>query len=162
MLLQTLLVGHIRPSSYHVPEALAATHPDILDPQTCVQSGVLCTRSCTVDQFNDLALKAKEEEARQRDTQGHPVQVLRWDTMAQTVQTLDDDMLTDEFLQMCKTPGMCASLNSRWDASDSAETLSTYTHGVVTGVPPDQLRRSVACLATVTRNLDQSHANKST
>jgi hypothetical protein len=146
----------------HVPEALAAAHPDILDLQTCVQSGVLCTRNCTVDQFNDLALKAKEEAERQRGTQLHPIQVLRGDTKvkgANGADALDDDMLTEEFLQMCEAPGMFAQLDRRWNASDGAECLSTYNHDVVTGVPPHQLRLSVGCVAMVTRNLDAKFQN---
>ena len=72
-----------------VEEALTAAHPDLLDLQAFANSAVLRTRNVTVDEFNTVARKRKQQQEKDRGLEEHPIQVLQSHTKVKpsTTQT---------------------------------------------------------------------------
>ena len=117
-----------------VEEALTAAHPDLLDLQACANSAVLCTRNVTVDEFNTVALRSKQQQDKDRDLEEHPIQVMESHTKVKAfngIDAVDDEMITNEFLNMCDSPG----------------------------VPPHRFQLFKGCVAMVTRDLDGRFQN---
>ena len=92
-----------------VEEALTAAHPDLLDLQACANSAVLCARNVTVHEFSAVALRRKQQQEKDRDLEEHAIQVLESHTKVKAfngTDVVDDEMITNEFLNMCHCPGV--------------------------------------------------------